>query len=549
MNTNDGASPKTSDIQCSATSYGGGTYEIELENQADSILLTPTRNGWSFVNWQDANGVELSVDNLIDSQTYYAQWIDDIKPALSVQVTANVASKQTATITATDAGTGVAAYYIGKQNPATTSVNFTNSASGTYTGSITSDSTWYFAVKDAAGNMQVSSKDFCKVMFGLASGETISPSTIVIEKGKQVTLPNPSKAGYSFKGWSNVQNPDIANISTFFTKVKVDNSMTVYPCFVDDIAPVLTVNAATGGIGSSGTISITNATEQGSGIAGYYIGQTKPNASGSNVTFGTTTSVTVNNSGAWYVVAKDKAGNLSGVQSFVYYQLTLNADGATNYTSNSAFIKSGTTVALPTGLTKTGYKADTWTGGISSITVSGNGSLFPDWVELPQNWILSIPIAYKIDVGGDIRTTTENIIVTCQNNNISLTGGYSAGGKAAYSWTARGYSYTSNSYFSIGQPTISCNGQTPKDFNISIRINSQIYDYSDWDGYGGGFVTDKGNATNQDVSVYCRSGVITYSPTVEIHTSSYGDSTTNDGHTLMNEFHLNSMTLILKEFL
>lgn len=333
MNTNDGASPKTSDIQCSATSYGGGTYEIELENQADSILLTPTRNGWSFVNWKDVNGSELSADNLMDSQTYYAQWIDDIKPALSVQVTANVASKQTATITATDAGTGVAAYYIGKQNPATTSVNFTNSASGTYTGSITSDSTWYFAVKDAAGNMQVSSKDFCKVMFGLASGETISPSTIVIEKGKQVTLPNPSKAGYSFKGWSNVQNPDIANISTFFTKVKVDNSMTVYPCFVDDIAPVLTVNAATGGIGSSGTISITNATEQGSGIAGYYIGQTKPNASGSNVTFGTTTSVTVNNSGAWYVVAKDKAGNLSGVQSFVYYQLTLNADGATNYTT------------------------------------------------------------------------------------------------------------------------------------------------------------------------------------------------------------------------
>ena len=362
-----------------------------MENQADSILLTPTRNGWSFVNWQDANGVELSVDNLIDSQTYYAQWIDDIKPALSIQVTASVASKQTATITATDAGTGVAAYYIGKQNPEEASVNFTSSTAGTFTGEITSDSTWYFAVKDAAGNMQVSSKEFCKVMFGLASGETISPSTIVIEKGKQVTLPNPSKAGYSFKGWSNVQNPDIANISTFFTKVKVDNSMTVYPCFVDDIAPVLTVNAATGGIGSSGTITITNATEQGSGIAGYYIGQTKPNASGSNVTFGTTTSVTVNNSGAWYVAAKDKAGNLSVVQSFAYYQLTLNADGATNYTSNSAFIKSGTTVALPTGLTKTGYKADTWTGGISSITVSGNGSLLPSWSKssvslMDSNW-------------------------------------------------------------------------------------------------------------------------------------------------------------------
>lgn len=512
-----------------------------MENQTDSILLTPTRNGWSFVNWQDANGVELSVDNLIDSQTYYAQWIDDIKPALSVQVTANVASEQTATITATDAGSGVAAYYIGKQNPEKASVNFTSSTAGTFTGEITSDSTWYFAVKDAAGNMQVSSKDFCKVMFGLASGETISPSTIVIEKGKQVTLPNPSKAGYSFKGWSNVQNPNIANISTFFTKVKVDNSMTVYPCFVDDIAPVLTVNAATGGIGSSGTISITNATEQGSGIAGYYIGQTKPNASGSNVTFGATTSVTVNNSGAWYVAAKDKAGNLSVVQSFAYYQLTLNADGATNYTSNSAFIKSGTTVALPTGLTKTGYKADTWTGGISSITVSGNGSLYPVWAELPQNWTLKIPISYRLNYDNSRNSyTSDTIIISCLNNSISITGGNTPGGKASYSWIARGYYYNTYSYFTIGTPTIEYTGAVPKDFDLTIRINSQIYDYSNW---SGSWAIDYGNASNKDVAINYRNGVITFSPTSETLTSSYGSSTSNDGHTLRDEFHLNSMTL------
>lgn len=315
------------------------------------------------------------MDNLIDSQTYYAQWIDDIKPALSVQVTENVASEQTATITATDAGSGVAAYYIGKQNPATTSVNFTNSASGTYTGSITSDSTWYFAVKDAAGNMAVTKKDFCKVMFGLASGETVSPSTIVIEKGKQITLPNPTKAGYSFKGWSNVQNPDVANIATFFTKVKVDNSMTVYPCFVDDIAPTFTATFNTGGVGANGTITITGVTEQGSGVAGYYIGTSNP---ANGVTWGSTTSATVNASGTWYAAVKDKAGNIT-INNSTYYSLTLNADGATNYTTNTSYIKSGTTVNLPTGLTKSGYKADTWTGGISSITMSGNGSLYPIW--------------------------------------------------------------------------------------------------------------------------------------------------------------------------
>ena len=393
MNTNDGASPKTSDIQCSATSYGGGPYEIELENQADSILLTPTRNGWSFVNWKDANGSELSADNLVDSQTYYAQWIDDIKPALSVQVTANVASEQTATITATDAGSGVAAYYMGKQNPATTSVNFTSSASGTYTGSITSDSTWYFAVKDAAGNMAVTKKDFCKVMFGLASGETVSPSTIVIEKGKQITLPNPTKAGYSFKGWSNVQNPDVANIATFFTKVKVDNSMTVYPCFVDDIAPTFTATFNTGGVGANGTITITGVTEQGSGVAGYYIGTSNP---ANGVTWGSTTSATVNASGTWYAAVKDKAGNIT-IKNSTYYSLTLNADGATNYTTNTSYIKSGTTVNLPTGLTKSGYKADTWTGGISSITMSGNGSLFPDWIVPPVGVIRNAPLEYRDD--------------------------------------------------------------------------------------------------------------------------------------------------------
>ena len=325
------------------------------------------------------------MDNLIDSQTYYAQWIDDIKPALSVQVTENVASEQTATITATDAGSGVAAYYIGKQNPATTSVNFTNSASGTYTGSITSDSTWYFAVKDAAGNMAVTKKDFCKVMFGLASGETVSPSTIVIEKGKQITLPNPTKAGYSFKGWSNVQNPDVANIATFFTKVKVDNSMTVYPCFVDDIAPTFTATFNTGGVGANGTITITGVTEQGSGVAGYYIGTSNP---ANGVTWGSTTSATVNASGTWYAAVKDKAGNIT-IKNSTYYSLTLNADGATNYTTNTSYIKSGTTVNLPTGLTKSGYKADTWTGGISSITMSGNGSLSPVWYRTTFNLTVS----------------------------------------------------------------------------------------------------------------------------------------------------------------
>ncbi len=160
---------------------------------------------------------------------------------------------------------------------------------------------------------------------------------------------------------------------------------------IDTTSPTFTVNSSTGGVGSSGTISIENVNEQESGIEGYYIGQVKPNSIGDNVTFGKSTSFTINASGTWYVAVKDNSGNMSKVQSVVYYSLTLNSDGATNYSTNSAFIKVGTSVNLPAGLVKSGYKADTWTGGISSIKIDKNISLTPNWYKLTtslmdNNW-------------------------------------------------------------------------------------------------------------------------------------------------------------------
>ena len=160
---------------------------------------------------------------------------------------------------------------------------------------------------------------------------------------------------------------------------------------IDTTSPTFTVNSSTGGVGFSGTISIENVNEQESGIEGYYIGQVKPNSIGDNVTFGKSTSFTINAFGTWYVAIKDNAGNMSKVQSVVYYSLTLNSDGATNYSTNSAFIKVGTSVNLPAGLVKSGYKADTWTGGISSIKIDKNISLTPNWYKLTtslmdNNW-------------------------------------------------------------------------------------------------------------------------------------------------------------------
>ena len=221
----------------------------------------------------------------------------------------------------------------------------------------------------------------------VAANASVNPGAMsVTYDATYGTLPIPVWSGWTFKGWNLAPN-GTGITRNGSDKVQITSDETVYAQWVDDTAPTFTMNATTGAIASSGTISFANVVEQGSGIAGYYIGQTQPNASGSNVTFGGTTSVTVNNSGTWYMAIKDKAGNMSAVQSIVYYSLTLNADGATNYTTNSAFIKAGTVITLPTGLTKTGYKADTWTGGISSITMNQNGSLFPSWKI--QSYILS----------------------------------------------------------------------------------------------------------------------------------------------------------------
>ena len=153
---------------------------------------------------------------------------------------------------------------------------------------------------------------------------------------------------------------------------------------IDKTAPTFTVNATSGGIGSNGAISFSNVVEKESGISGYYIGQTNP--SNANVNFTNTQNISINNSGIWYMAIKDKAGNISKIQSSTYYKLNLNADGATNCNSSATYIKSGTRINLPTGLVKSGYRATTWTGGINSININKDTSLSPIWSAYWDNY-------------------------------------------------------------------------------------------------------------------------------------------------------------------
>lgn len=134
---------------------------------------------------------------------------------MSVVSTSDVAEKQTVTLYGRDDGSGVVGYYVGQQDPQQTDVAFSDSTADTFSGSVTASGTWYFAVKDAAGNITVKSKDYCKISFGLKSGESVNPGCVVIEKGTSVYLPIPDKSGYAFMGWSATQDP--TDTGTLFT--------------------------------------------------------------------------------------------------------------------------------------------------------------------------------------------------------------------------------------------------------------------------------------------------------------------------------------------
>ena len=225
---------------------------------------------------------------------------------------------------------------------------------------------------------------------------------------------------------------------------------------IDKTAPTFTVNATNGSIGSNGAISFSNVVEKESGISGYYIGQDNPATK--NVTFGNTTSAVINKAGTWYMAIKDNAGNVSSVQSTTYYSLALNTDGATNYTGSTSYIKSGTYIKLPTGLVKTGYKADTWTGGISGITLARNSSLSPIWSK--QQYTL-----YFNGNGGTPTESSRQIYYGNAFGNLpsatragyNFAGWYTApngGSQADSSWTIGASNYTLYAHWTVATYTL-----------------------------------------------------------------------------------------------
>lgn len=77
-------------------------------------------------------------------------------------------------------------------------VSYTNASSAT----IDSDGVWYVAVKDGAGNVTVTTRTIQKITLSAGNGATVSPDSLLVEYGSNISLPSTSKTGYHASAWS-----------------------------------------------------------------------------------------------------------------------------------------------------------------------------------------------------------------------------------------------------------------------------------------------------------------------------------------------------------
>lgn len=128
------------------------------------------------------------------------QFYDKEVPDVNVSITLAPATTQTLYFDMTD-NNQVAGYYFGT-NP-TYSGNAYTTVNGTKAERVISSSgTYYLWVVDASGNK---SERFTITVYKInfdANGGSVSPSYTLAAYGTTITLPTPTRAGYTFKGWS-----------------------------------------------------------------------------------------------------------------------------------------------------------------------------------------------------------------------------------------------------------------------------------------------------------------------------------------------------------
>ena len=252
---------------------GGNPLSTSNVIKGESINLpTPTKSGNTFDGWYTdsalTNKVTATSYTPTSDITLYAKW--KTTPAETWKVTYN-----------TNGGSAIADASVtkGESINLPTPTKSGNTFDGWYTDSAltnkitttnytpTSDITLY-----AKWTVTSPGVETWKITFDTNGGNTIS--AIDVEKGKNVTLPTPTRSGYTFEGWYS----DSALTSKVTSPYTPTKSITLYAKWTENAADTYTITYNTNGgnslanssVKAGSSVTLPTPTRSGYNFAGWY---------------------------------------------------------------------------------------------------------------------------------------------------------------------------------------------------------------------------------------------------------------------------------------
>lgn len=197
--TTTGTAPKTVTTKQPTTTATKEKHTIILDPNGGTVSQTsftvdkgtllflpiPTREGYNFAGWyNDESGATWSNNPTISmNATLIAKWEEDFSTTAT--------AKPTTTPTTTKA--------------TTTTIKPTSTMAGTTT-------TKPITASTTTTTVALTVEKFTVTLH--LDGGTLAQTSFTVEKGSSLTLPTPTKAGYTFAGWYNIRGAQMSNVVT-----------------------------------------------------------------------------------------------------------------------------------------------------------------------------------------------------------------------------------------------------------------------------------------------------------------------------------------------
>lgn len=235
-------------------------YTIDQVNEKSNNKFV--NSGWVFGGWSSksmtgANAADFKIydggetvinlaNNNDENIDLYATWADITPPTYTVNITNDVAEKQTITVNAVDKESGIKGYYYSDKILSDEELKDVAFDANKSTYDVINSEYLYIYVSDNAGNVYCNNEkyEFYKTTLALDYDASYNPSInyIITYKGNSFKFPTATKSYREYKGWS--KNKDaVSGITT----LRPTENATYYPVLVKieaKLLPGIYVNTA-----------------------------------------------------------------------------------------------------------------------------------------------------------------------------------------------------------------------------------------------------------------------------------------------------------------